>query len=81
MSILVDWHREKMWQRVSRSLDFPVTIRYQSQETSMTCTMLSQSYIETAYGIPASGGEKRYYMNEAKTGRNSDKFSRAQCVI
>lgn len=50
---------------VSRSLDIPVTVKYQGQETMMTCTMLSKSYIETVYGITASGSEKRYYMNEA----------------
>lgn len=49
---------------VSRSLDIPVTVKYQGQETMMTCTMLSKSYIETVYGITASGSEKRYYMNE-----------------
>ncbi len=50
---------------VSRSVDLPVTIKYQNQETMMTCTMLSQSYIETVYGIQTSGSEKRFYMNEA----------------
>lgn len=50
---------------VSRSFDIPVTVKYQGQETMMTCTMLSKSYIETVYGITASGSEKRYYMNEA----------------
>lgn len=49
---------------VSRSLDLPVTIKYQNQESMMTCTMLSRSYIETVYGIQTSGSEKRYYMNE-----------------
>lgn len=50
---------------VSRSLDIPVTIKYQGQETMMTCTMLSKFYIETVYDITASGSEKRYYINQA----------------
>ncbi|MDE6761783.1 MAG: hypothetical protein K2J90_14080 [Lachnospiraceae bacterium] len=50
---------------VSRSLDIPVTVKYQGQETMMTCTMLSKAYIEKVYGIMVSGSEKRYYMNQA----------------
>lgn len=49
---------------VSRSLDIPVRVKYQGQETMMICTMLSKSYIETVYGIKSSSSEKRYYMNE-----------------
>lgn len=50
---------------VSRSLDIPVTVKYQGQEIMMNCTMLSKSYMETVYGIMTSGREKRYYMNQA----------------
>lgn len=53
---------------VSRSLDIPVTVKYQGQETMMTCTMLSRAYMEKVYGIMVSGGEKRYYMNQAAFG-------------
>lgn len=50
---------------VSRSLDIPVTIKYQGQEIMITCTMLSKSYMETVYDIMLSGSEKRYYINQA----------------
>ena len=50
---------------VSRSLDIPVIVKYQGEETMITCTMLSKSYIETVYGIMVSGSEKRYYINQA----------------
>ncbi|MDE6435386.1 MAG: hypothetical protein K2L07_14290 [Lachnospiraceae bacterium] len=48
----------------SRSLDVPITIRYRNQEATMICTMLSKSYMETAYGILISGSEKKFYVNE-----------------
>lgn len=52
-------------QNVSRAMEIPITIKYRGTEIVVTCTVLSQEYIEDAYGMKLLGSTKRFYMNEA----------------
>lgn len=49
----------------SRQMDIPVTLQYQGSETTFTCVLLSEKYIETAYGIKESGATKIFYVNQS----------------
>lgn len=47
----------------SRQQEEPVTVKYQMKEADFSCILLSESYLETAYGIRKNGAMKTFYMN------------------
>lgn len=48
---------------VSRQQEVPVTVKYQTKEAAFSCILLSESYLEAAYGIRKNGAMKTFYMN------------------
>lgn len=51
--------------RVSRQMMIPVTLTYQGIETTVSCTMLSQEYVEGMFDTELSASTRKFYMNEA----------------